>query len=78
MSNKLYDILKWLVITASPAVISLITGLGMLYGFDSTIIVGTIALVTTFIGALIGVSSVKYQKAQSVDFVDEDKDSNGF
>lgn len=72
MSNKLYDILKWIVITLSPALIALITGLGMLYGFDASIITGTIALITTFIGALIGVSSIKYAARNEIE--DEDNE----
>lgn len=70
-SNKVYDVLKWICLTLSPAVIALITGLGLLYGFDTEVIVGTIALVTTFIGSLIGISAVQYKKAQVNDFDDE-------
>lgn len=62
-NNKIYDVLKWVVITASPALIALITGLGVLFGFDSAIITGTISLVTTFVGTLIGISSVQYANA---------------
>lgn len=62
MNNKVYDILKWICITVSPALATLITGLGVLYGFDSQIIVGTITLLTTFVGAIIGISSISYQK----------------
>lgn len=64
-NNKLYDVLKWIVITVSPAVIALITGLGLLYKFDTAIITGTISLVTTFVGTLIGVSAVQYAKEQN-------------
>ena len=61
-NNKVYDVLKWIVITVSPALCTLITGLGLLYGFDSAIIVGTLTLITTFVGTLIGVSAVQYNK----------------
>lgn len=64
-NNKIYDVLKWVVITASPALITLITGLGMLYGFNSAIITGTISLLTTFVGTLIGISSVQYANAKA-------------
>lgn len=60
LTNRTYNILKWLVITFSPAAIALITGLGVLYSFPTDKITGTIALVTVFIGTLIGISSVKY------------------
>lgn len=62
MNNKVYDVLKWVCITVSPALCALITGLGLLYGFPSEIIVGTITLLTAFVGTIIGVSSVKYSK----------------
>ena len=62
MNNKLYDILKWILLVAVAPTIALITGLGELYGFDTTLIVGTISLVATFLGALLGVSNVKYNK----------------
>lgn len=66
MNNKLYNILKWLVITGLPATEALIIGLGLLYGFNTTLIAGTIALVTTFIGTCIGIDSIKYFRDKSV------------
>ena len=62
MSNKIYDILKWILLVAVAPTIALITGLGELYGFDTTIVVGTISLFATFFGALLGISNVKYKK----------------
>ena len=70
MSNKVYDILKWVLLVAVAPTIALITGLGELYGFDTTLIVGTISLVATFLGALLGVSNIKYNKR-----VDEDENA---
>ena len=65
MSNKVYDYLKWFLITAVAPTIALITGLGELYGFDTTLVVGTISLLATFLGAILGVSNVKYKKANA-------------
>ena len=62
MSNKVYDVLKWILLVAVAPTIALITGLGELYGFDTTVIVGTISLFATFFGALLGISNVKYKK----------------
>lgn len=67
LSNKWYDALKWACITVSPALCALITGLGLLYGFPTEIIVGTITLVTAFVGTVIGISSVKYNKDEEAD-----------
>ena len=64
LPDKIYDLLKWIVLIFVPALITFISGLGVLFGFDSTIIVGVIGLVATFIGSLIGVSTRNYYKEQ--------------
>ena len=64
LNNKFFTVLKWIVGTAVAPTIALITGLGELYNFDTTIIVGTITLVATFLGALLGVSNYNYQKKE--------------
>ena len=62
LNNKVFTVLKWILATAVAPTIALITGLGELYGFDPTLIVGTISLVATFLGALLGVSNYNYNK----------------
>lgn len=64
LTNQQYDISKKLVTVVAPALITLITGLGALYKFDSTAITGTLALLTTFAGTVLGISSKKYNEAQ--------------
>lgn len=64
LTNKQYDVYKKLVTVVAPALITLITGLGALYKFDSTAITGTLALLTTFTGTVLGISSKKYNEAQ--------------
>lgn len=64
LTNKQYDLYKKLVTVVAPALITLITGLGALYRFDSTAITGTLALLTTFTGTVLGISSKKYNEAQ--------------
>ena len=63
MSNKLYDIVKWVLLVGVAPTIALITGLGELYNFDTTLIIGTISLVATFLGAITGISNINYKKA---------------
>lgn len=60
LPNNVYDILKWACLIAVPAVITLISTLGTIYGHDTTIITATIGAVATFVGALIGISNSKY------------------
>ncbi len=64
LTNKQYDLYKKIVTVVAPALITLITGLGALYKFDSTAITGTLALLTTFTGTVLGISSKKYNEAQ--------------
>lgn len=61
MTNKQYDVAKKVVTVVVPAGITLITGLGALYKFDTTAITGTIALCATFVGTVLGISSKNYQ-----------------
>lgn len=62
LNDKTYKILKWILATAVAPTITLITGLGKLYNFDTTYIVGTITLIASFLGALLGISNYNYQK----------------
>lgn len=69
--NKVYDILKWIVIVFLPALNGLILALGNVLQFDSSVICGIISAVHVFLGALIGVSSVKYTKNNKTEANDE-------
>lgn len=63
MSNKTYDILKWIVITVLPALLTLfgVIGATLDFGFTDTVItIGT--AVITFLGTILGISSVNYNK----------------
>lgn len=62
LNNKFYTVLKWILAVAVAPTIALITGLGELYHFDTTLIVGTISLIATFLGALLGISNYNYNK----------------
>lgn len=62
LNNKLYDVLKWILIIGLGPTITLITGFGELYKFDTTLIVGTISLIASFLGAITGISNHNYQK----------------
>ena len=66
LKNKVYDILKWIVVIFLPALNTLIFALGGVLGFDSSVVCGVISAVTVFLGALIGVSTYQYRKDQTV------------
>lgn len=63
LPDKLYNFLKWLLIVAVPALIAFLTTIFSLYNIPNLeIVVGTISAVATLIGALVGISTVAYNK----------------
>lgn len=62
MSNKIYDILKWISVIVIPALVCLINTLGQTWGWQYTKEVSiTIGAIGVFLGAVIQVSSAKYK-----------------
>lgn len=61
-SDKVYNILKWIATVCLPALASLTLVIGQIWGFtDWTVPIGaTIAALATFLGALLGISSIQY------------------
>ena len=63
LTNKTYDVLKWVVMIVLPALAALLTAVGEIWGIaDMPRIVLTLNAVTAFLGAIIGVSSAQYKK----------------
>lgn len=62
--NKLYDVLKWLLMIVVPAFVTLFTLLATTWHWDIPVeaIVATITGVATFIGVCVGISSAAYKK----------------
>lgn len=66
LSNKWYDVLKWIALIFLPALGALYFGLAQIWGFPyGEEIVGTISVIDTFLGALLGISTANYNKSQS-------------
>lgn len=64
LTNRAYDILKWVCLIGLPAISVLVATLGQIWGWAGVDkIVLTINAVTVFLGALIGVSTAAYNKA---------------
>jgi len=62
MSNKIYDILKWIAQILLPAVATLYFALANIWGFPyAEEIVGTITAIDAFLGILLGISTTKYK-----------------
>ena len=63
MSNKMYDVLKWIAMVFLPAIATLYFALAGIWGFPyGEEIVGTITAVDTFLGVLLGIISAQYNK----------------
>lgn len=65
LNNKTYDILKFIAQIVLPAVGTLYFALAGIWNFPyGEEIVGTITAVDTFLGAILGLSSVNYNKEE--------------
>lgn len=65
MSNKTYDILKWIAQLLLPALGTLYFALAAIWGFPyGEQIVGTITAIDTFLGTILHISSNKYNEGQ--------------
>ena len=63
MSNKVYDVLKFIAQIVLPALATLWATLGKIWGWPLvTEIAASICAVDTFLGAILGLSSMKYNK----------------
>ena len=68
MSNKTFDILKWIAQLLLPALGTLYFALAQIWGFPyGEEIVGTITAIDTFLGVILGISTVQYNKQLSGD-----------
>jgi hypothetical protein len=63
INPKVYDFLKYVALVILPAAAALILGLGVTLKWDdATGVAGIIALVDTFLGAVLGKSASNYKK----------------
>ena len=68
ITNKTYDILKWIAMILLPAIGTLYFALAGIwdlpYGEE---VIGTITAVDTFLGALLGISTAQYKKTNTTE-----------
>ena len=68
MSNKVYDALKYVAQIVLPALATLYFALAQIWGLPyGEQIVGTIAAVDAFLGALLRITKIKYEKSLEVE-----------
>lgn len=63
MSNKVYDVLKWITLVFLPALTTFVGIILNTFNVGCTEVVLTImAAFTTFLGAILGISNINYNK----------------
>ena len=63
MSNKMYDILKWIAMYFLPALGTLYFALARIWDLPyGENVVGSITAIDTFLGVLLGISTSQYNK----------------
>ena len=63
MSNKVYDVLKFICQIVIPALGTLYFGISSIWGLPyGEEVVGTLTVIDAFLGALLGISTVEYNK----------------
>lgn len=68
LSNKVYDVLKWIVMVVIPALTTAYVGLAAIWGWPCPdAIAKTSAIVCTLLGALLGISTAQYNKMEPPD-----------
>ena len=62
LSNKIYDVLKWIAMYLLPAIGTLYLTIAAIWSLPySEQIVGTITAIDTFLGAILGISTFRYK-----------------
>lgn len=68
LSNKLYDVLKFIAQIILPGLATLYMALSKIWGFPfGEAVVGTITAVVAFLGLVLRISTLEYNKAQNGD-----------
>lgn len=61
-NDKVYDVLKWIALIFLPALATLWFTVAKIWGLPYMgEITGTLVAIDTFLGALIGISNIRYQ-----------------
>ena len=65
MSNKVYDVMKWVAQYLLPALGTLYFAIAGIWNFPyGEEVVGTITALDTFLGVILGISTIAYNKKQ--------------
>jgi len=63
LPDRVYDVLKWLVVIVLPALATAYVGLSAVWGWPfADEVAKTVAVICTLLGALLGISTAQYNK----------------
>lgn len=63
ITNKVYDVIKWIVVIIIPAIITLYSSLASIWGFPyAEQITATLAAIDVFLGVVMKISTASYNK----------------
>ena len=66
LSNKTYDVIKWIVVIVLPAITTAYVGLSAVWGWPyAEELAKTSAVICTLLGTILGVSTAEYNKQES-------------
>lgn len=66
LPNKVYDVLKWIVLVCIPAFTTAYVGLDALFGWGYGDVVAKVsAIVCALIGSLVGISTAEYNRTKT-------------
>ena len=78
-NNKVYDVLKWITTVALPAVTAFYLALASIWGWPYSEQIGaSLAALTAFCAAMLGVSSIQYKKELQGINLNEGGDEDGY
>lgn len=73
MSNEIYNVLKWIAMYLLPALGTLYFALAGIWGFPyGEEVVGTITALDTFLGVILGISTMQYNKENKTETTKRD------
>lgn len=71
MSDNAYNVLKWITMLVLPGLGTLYFALASIWGLPyGEEVTGTITAVVTFLGAVLGISTAKYNKTKNNDMTE--------
>lgn len=66
LSSRAYELVKWFVTIVMPAFSAAYYAIGAIWGLPNTeAVVGTMAIITTFLGTVLGVSTLTYNASDA-------------